>query len=276
MRLHEPNELPEQCVHVVRAGACFGMALKTECGAVGTLQPLQGAVEQGAMSGTQRGRQGCLVHRKPMVLGGDHDLATVDVEHRMIGTMVAEFHLQRARAARQPEQLLSQADAEQRHPCLHQLPGGANGVIASRRVAGAVAEHDTVRRHCQRLVRRGCGRNDSDLATEIDELAQDIELGTEVVEDHVPARLGGRGRAVGRLPGTFAPDAGFVRARFTRQIHAVETGKPARTLDCLVGTRITGDDAAVLGAFLAQQAGQAPGIDAGDGDHAAAGQVIRQ
>src|SRR5262245_58780913 len=60
MRFHEPHELVEQVVDVVRAGARLGVPLETERGAIRALESLQAAVEQrdvrDARGRRQRGR----------------------------------------------------------------------------------------------------------------------------------------------------------------------------------------------------------------------------
>src|SRR5688572_27942150 len=68
MLFHQPHELVEQIIHVVRTGACLGVTLETERGAVGALEALERAVEQRDVSDARRRRQGCRVHGEAMVL----------------------------------------------------------------------------------------------------------------------------------------------------------------------------------------------------------------
>ena len=59
-------------------------------------------------------RQGRLVDREAMVLARDQHAAGVEFRHRVIGAVMAELHLHGLRAAREPEQLVAEADAEHR------------------------------------------------------------------------------------------------------------------------------------------------------------------
>ena len=81
------------------AGAGFRMALKTESGAVNTFYTLQGAVEQGAVSGPQAVRQRGFIHRETVVLTADHDLSAIQIQDRMVAAVMAELHLYAAGAA---------------------------------------------------------------------------------------------------------------------------------------------------------------------------------
>src|SRR3990170_4642402 len=93
----------------------LGMPLKTERRFVDVLNALQRAVEQRAVRGAQRRRQRGLIDGKAMVLAGDHHPARVHLLDRMIRAVMAEFHLDRTRAAGKSEQLMPQADAEYRN-----------------------------------------------------------------------------------------------------------------------------------------------------------------
>src|SRR5271168_5093454 len=114
------------------------MSLEAERGAVGTRESLQGAVEQRAMRRTQVVRQGRLIDRETMILARDEHPAGVDLRYRMIGPVVAELHLQGLGPAREPQQLVAQADAEDRYVGLEKAPDRLDGVIAGLRVTGSV------------------------------------------------------------------------------------------------------------------------------------------
>jgi hypothetical protein len=53
------------------------------------------------------GRQRSSIHREAMVLAGDHHAAGVQVLHRMVRAVVAELHLDGARAGGKAEQLVT-------------------------------------------------------------------------------------------------------------------------------------------------------------------------
>ncbi len=86
----------------------------------------------------------------------------------------------------QAQQLVAEADAEQRLAGLDQLLDGGDGIVAGgRRIAGAIGQE-----HAIGIVREdfgggGGGRKHGDLGAFIGEAAQDIALGAVVDGDDV-------------------------------------------------------------------------------------------
>ena len=76
-RGHQFGEAIKERRDIVRAGAGFGMALKTVRRLIGARDALQRAVEQGAMRRRHVGRQRGFVHREAVILAADHD-AVID------------------------------------------------------------------------------------------------------------------------------------------------------------------------------------------------------
>lgn len=99
----------------MRTRAGFGMALEAERRPVSAGNTLQRAVEQRAMGRLYMGGKRGFVNRKAMILAADHHPPGVQIDHRVIAAMMAEFHFYGASAAGQPEQLMTEADPEQRH-----------------------------------------------------------------------------------------------------------------------------------------------------------------
>src|SRR3954464_11914708 len=95
---HQSRKAVEQIPNVVRARACLRMTLEAERRPVGARKPLEGTVEERDMRGAQVRSDGGGVDREAVVLARDDDLARVEVLHRMVGAVVAEFHLERLRA----------------------------------------------------------------------------------------------------------------------------------------------------------------------------------
>src|SRR6266700_6947911 len=114
----------------MRAGTGFGMSLKTERRSVRARDALQRTVEQRAMRGPQVGGQRGLVHRETMILTRDQDSAGVDLQYRVIGAVMSEFHFHALGAARQSEQLMTQADTEHGDVGLEKLRNGGDGIVA--------------------------------------------------------------------------------------------------------------------------------------------------
>src|SRR4030095_933513 len=111
---HRFDEAREERGELAWSRARLGMALETERGAVHMRDALQRGVEQRAVRGTDIRRQRRLVDGEAVVLAGDEHAPGIELENRMVRAVVAELHLDRLRAAREPEQLLAQADAEHR------------------------------------------------------------------------------------------------------------------------------------------------------------------
>src|SRR6476661_7800845 len=112
--LHRRNETIEEITYVVRSWAGFRMPLEAEGRRVGEREALVGAVEQRAVGDAHVAGKRRLVDREAVVLAGDQHAAAVDVDDRMVRAVVAELHLDRARAGGEAEDLVAQADAVQR------------------------------------------------------------------------------------------------------------------------------------------------------------------
>src|ERR1700693_1857607 len=122
----------------MRARTRLGMPLKTERRSVGARDALQRTVEQRAMRGPEVPRQCGLVHRKAVVLSGYQHAAGVDLQHRMIGTVMSELHFHGLGAAGQSEQLMTQANTEHGDVGLEKLCNGGDGIVARLWIAGSI------------------------------------------------------------------------------------------------------------------------------------------
>src|SRR5207342_668698 len=93
--IHGCHESIEQIAHIVRPGTGLGMPLERKRRRIGERETLVAAVKQRSVGDAHVRRQGALVDRESMVLAGDQHATTVQVDDRMVGAVVAEFHLQR-------------------------------------------------------------------------------------------------------------------------------------------------------------------------------------
>ena len=195
----------------------------------------------------------------------------------MVGAVVAVLHLQGARAAGQAEQLMPQADAEHRQPGLHDFADRGDRVIAGLRVPGAVGQEDTVGLHRQHLGGGRLRRHHRELAMTIRQHAQNIALAAVIVGHHVVAGVTLFTVSFDPVPGALFPLVRRFHADFLGQVHAFEAGEVAGG-----GQRagfvhiVAGQNAAVLGALVAQNARQPARVDVGDGDDAPGLEVLRQ
>src|SRR3546814_15558520 len=80
---------------IMRPRAGLGVPLEAERGGVAEFDALQRAVEQRAMGGADVAGKARFVHGKTVILTGYHHPPGIQVDHRVVGAVVAELHLQR-------------------------------------------------------------------------------------------------------------------------------------------------------------------------------------
>ena len=219
--------------------------------------------------------QACLIDRKAVVLARDHHPPGPQVLHRVIGPVVPELHLDGTRPARQPQQLVSQTDAEERDAGLQQGTDGVDRIVTGLRITGTVGEEDAIRSVGQHRVRRSTGRNHRYPATARDQHPQDVAFDAEVVGDDVVGLFALMiVVAMRQAPHPLGPDIGIGGAGVLGQVHSLEPRKGTRRGQCrgLVDP-LPRHQTATLGPLLAQDAGQPAGIDPGDANHPLAEQV---
>src|SRR5439155_17283851 len=98
--------------------------------------------------------------------------------HGVVRAAMAELELARGAAEREPEQLVTEADPERRHP-LRELPRRGHREVERLGIARAVRKHDSLRVVRQHLARRGAGRKHLHPETLGMEPPQDVELDAE-------------------------------------------------------------------------------------------------
>src|SRR5690606_22712200 len=120
-----------------------------------------------------------------------------------------------------------------------------------------------------------------EIATRVDQTAEDVALGAEVERDHLVARF--RVDATGTVDGrlglerrgpprtTLVERVGLLRCYLAHQIQALHAGGGARGCDQLVFA--TRADRAILRPLVAQVAGEGARVDAPDGDDTMAFEV---
>src|SRR6516162_3258829 len=112
--VHEPGKALEQIMAVVRAGARLRVVLDREDRLADHPQPLIGLVEERQVRRLDAVGQAFRVDDKTMVLAGDLDLASQQILDRMVGAAMAARHLVGRAAERQRQELVTEADAEDR------------------------------------------------------------------------------------------------------------------------------------------------------------------
>ena len=143
-------EAVEEVVGVVRAGGRLGVVLHREGGDVEGAEALDDVVVEPDVAHLDaavavRAVELALERRvdgEAVVVRGDLDAAGRLVEHRLVDAAVAERQLVGAEAERAAEQLVAEADAEERQAVVEHAAQQLDVVARGRRVAGAVRVED--------------------------------------------------------------------------------------------------------------------------------------
>src|SRR3954470_3495403 len=109
---HQLGKAIEQISDVARSRTRLRVPLKAERRPIGPRETLEGTVEERNMRRPQSIGNRSRIDGETVVLASDHNLAGVEVLHRMVGAVVAELHLHRLRARGEAHQLVAQADAK--------------------------------------------------------------------------------------------------------------------------------------------------------------------
>ena len=173
----------------------------------------------------------------------------------MVGAAVAEGQLVGLEADGAAEQLVAEADAEER-ALADQLADGVDDVVERRRVAGAVGEEDDVGVLGEHLLGRGGAGQQGQPGAVLAQLADDVELDPGVDPDHVRAARPSKRTGSGGVT---------VRARSAPSIEGSAATRSRASASGVAG----GEDAAAHRAAVADVADQGAGVDAADPRHAA-------
>ncbi len=269
--LHLLDEVVEEVLAVVGPRGRLGVILHREGGKRAVTESLERLVVQVDVGDLDRLlRQAVDVDDEPVVLRGDLDRARLQVFHRVVGAVMAELELGGPAAQGQAQDLVAQADAEDRLPA-EQLAHGLHRVADRLRVARAVGQEDPVRVPGQDFFRRGGGREDLELAAGPVEGAQDGKLDPEVVDRH--AILLFRNRCCRFSQG---PDIGLVGGHVLDDVAADELLPAPQPFEKDFRRPGLRGDQAHLGAVIAQVPGERPGVDVADPHDPMEGEVFVQ
>ena len=205
--------------------------------------------------------------REAVILRGDRDPTGGVIDHRDVDAAVTEHHLVGGQAQRPAQDLVAEADAEQRDSGAQHLAGHSDDVVGGGRVPGAVGQEHPVGFELGDLLERRRRRQHAAADSAPGEVARGVGLDAEIDRgDSEPLRpfgfhdVGVRG----------ADLAGEVGAQ-----HRLLAAHPVHQL-VGVGQRRTGEHAGLHRATAAQVAHHGAGVDAGDPDDALADQFVFQ
>ena len=161
----------------MRAGRRLGMELERREAVA--LKPFDGAVVQRDVADL-RGVAG--LDREAVVLGGHEHAPRAGHAHRMVRAAVSERKLERPQAEREPDELVAEADAEERRAA-EQVADGLHRPVELGRISRAVADQHRRRLELQHGLRVPRPWDDHGLEARLDEPADDRVLAAEVEQD---------------------------------------------------------------------------------------------
>ncbi|MPM56949.1 hypothetical protein SDC9_103766 [bioreactor metagenome] len=197
-----------------------------------------------------------------MVLRGDFDFAGQQVLDRVVAAVVPELQPSALRAGGDSEQLVAEADAEQRN-LADQFADVFNRVAHGGGVGGAVRQEQHLRLQRQRVFGGRGRREDGDAHVVRRQPAQDVVLDSEVEGDHVELAF-------------FVPFVTFARGDFRGVVLPVQPFPDAGAFDRFrFGERgAVHMEPRFLAAFGAQHHGEAAGVHSGDAGAAVPFEVV--
>ena len=167
----------------------------------------------------------------------------------MVDTAVAVLQLGGLCVDSQCQQLVAEADAEDRHIGLQQLLEVCHDLNVLRRVAGAVGQHHAVVL-ADYVLRLGVRRNNGDFAAALAQLALDVVLYTVIEQRNAVLGL-----TVSGINDILIAGYGLNRILYNVSLHFLD--------GFFVRLKALGVNNAVHNALAAQLAGQTAGVDAG-------------
>ncbi len=192
---HQRDEPAEQVRCVMRAGRGLGVILHAERAQVGGAQALAAAVVQVCVRHFHARWQRLVIYREAVVVARNLHPPGIAEAHRLVAAVVAEAQLVGAAAQRQTQDLVAEADAEQRllaQQAAHRVDRVGHG----GGVAGAVREKNAVGVEREHLGGGRAGRHHRHAAALVGHQAQDVALHAEIVGDNMQG-MGARGWGLG-------------------------------------------------------------------------------
>ena len=255
----------------MRAGRGLGVVLHRERPAIEEFDAFHGAVV-GAGVADHRGAEVGIeaLPRLPLegeavVLRGDRDPSGGMVDHRHVDPAVAEHHLVGGSSQCPAQDLVAEADAEQRYPRAENLPGHRHHTVGGGRVAGTVGQEHPVRLEFGDRLESGGRRQHMGPDTALREVARRVGLDPQIQR--------GDGEPLRALR---FHDVSLRGADLAAQVcteHRGLAADPAQQIG-IVGQRGTGEHPGRHGAPGAQMADDGAGIHTGDTDDALTNQFI--
>lgn len=179
--LEEPLE---EIVAIVWAGGGFGVVLDAEGRKLAMVEAFDRVVIEAAVGDLQVVGERFFLDGEAVVLRRDLDRAGFKILHGVVRTAMTELELERLRAAGQTEQLVAEADAEDRL-LAQQAANRADRVVERLGIAGAIREEHAVRLDGEHVFGGGGPGQDRHPAAHVEEVPWDVPLHAEIECDDV-------------------------------------------------------------------------------------------
>src|SRR5258707_858156 len=255
--VHQSCEAIEEITDVVRPRARFGMPLETERRPVGARETLQAAVEQRYVRRFQIRRKRVRIDGEAVVLAGDDDRSARQILHRVVGTVMPEFHFHGLRARGETHELVAEADAERRRPGVDDFADRTDRVVAGLRVPRAVGQKHSGRLEREDFLRARLRGKNRDATAALDQHAQYVALDAVVVSDDVEAPAGAFANPAAGLPPPLGPFVALGGRHDLGQIHSREPWERPGCRHRPIPVAATREQGAILGAFFAHDPSEA-------------------
>ncbi len=255
----------------MRAGRGLGVVLHAERRERQACDALYGTVVRAGVADLGRPERGVeplprlTLDGEPVVLRGDRDPAGGVLDDRDVDAAVPVAHLVGPAAQRAAQDLVAEADAEQRDPPLQHLPGQSDRPVGGRRVARAVRQEEPVGVQREDVLDRRRAGQHVHLHTARREHPRRVRLDADVERrDGEPPFAGGR------------DDVGLAGRDGAVEVGALHPRARQHPLDQLGvgGHRVAGEDPGPHGTALAQVPHERAGVDPGDPDDPLLGQRV--
>src|SRR4030095_14848612 len=127
------------------------------------------------------------IHGKAVILGRNLDIIQIGVQYRLIPSMVPELQLERLSTKRQTHDLVAQTNPEDRF-LPEQVLHVPNRVVHGLRIARTIGKKDAVGLEVQNFLSWSLRWHDGNAPSQMNQIAQDVGLDTEVVRDDMAIR----------------------------------------------------------------------------------------
>src|SRR5579862_249353 len=182
--INQFGELGEEVFGVVRAGRGLGVVLDAEYRVFAVPHSLDGLVVQIDVRDFDVGGERVRVDREPVVLRGDCDAPALQILHGLVASVVPELQFEGAPAIGVAEQLMPQANAEDRL-LPDEFAEFLVDITERRGISRAVGKKDAVRVHGENILRGSARGNDAHLEAVPTQVSEDVALYAIVVGDDV-------------------------------------------------------------------------------------------